>query len=382
MSPATITLLSASLALAAVAALFGWAAARERRDGDPWPAPADQGPAGGHLGWFEARWVRVLRPDVLFAVVVTRERLLLLRVGGQWSGPHAHSNKVPKVEVFKAESARRARYSAELAALSSPGLLLGRHARDFEIPLSAIRAVLLRPRTGWARAGWKGPAELVVQRAGAPALRWVLEDAWQLAACAGALEAVLGGALRPDPSLRAPIREPDGDVRRAVIRSEAIGGIAIGTLCAVVALTLGAIALIQTARLPLEKGVARVISCKTTSIPRRSPSLRMELDAPPATIEFDPHRGDWPGLRSACQTQATVELVYRPSRVTGPAQGVAIRRLDGDTIISEEEGARRERSANVAAAVVGGIAAGLAAGLILVSTLRARRRIRDARGPR
>jgi hypothetical protein len=108
----------------------------------------------------------------------------------------------------------------------------------------------------------------------------------------------------------------------------------------------------------------------------------MELDAPPATVEFDPHRGDWPGLRSACQTWARIELVYRPSRVTGPAQGVAIRRLDGDTIVSEEEGARRERSANVAAAVVGGIAAGLAAGLILGSTLRSRRRIREARGPR
>jgi hypothetical protein len=167
-----VSLIAGTIALACVAAVYALSRWWARRKPEPVFETADQGPRGEHLGWFEGRWARAFHPDVLYAVVVTRERLLLLRVGGQFSGRQAYG-RVGAERVFAAEAKRRTAYAEELANAGSLDDLLGRHRRDFAIAMHQVKRVTMSARRGF---GWIGPAVFVVERIGAPTVKLVLED--------------------------------------------------------------------------------------------------------------------------------------------------------------------------------------------------------------
>lgn len=365
-----VALIAGLIAAACVVALH----VSYRRWADRRPPPAleavDQGPRGGHLGWFEGRWGRALHLDVLYAVVVTRDRLLLLRVGGQLSGRPSYYYSAPEQA---AQAKRRARCSEELAAAVPPEALLGRHRRDVAIPLHEIERATVSPRRQF---GWVGPAKLVLERAGAPATTLILEDEWQVAACALALRAVLGEAVRIDPLLAPMLTDTPTAARESMAQRTPSVQRALAILFGVIAALLLSLVSISAGPARLDATTGRLVSCKPVRRDRSSPVLMMKLDASPLDLRFELHGEDVADLREACRSHAHVNVVYRQVRAGGPAWVRAISYVGGPEIVSGEGVARRRRSNAVGGAAVGGVFAGIALGMFTIAALARRRRER------
>lgn len=371
-----VALLAGTITLACVVALSAWSRWWAGRKPEPVFESADQRARGGHLGWFEGRWARAFHLDVLYAVVLTRDRLLLLRVGGQFSGRHSYG-RGPADRLFALEAKRRAKYAEELAAVGSPDDLLGRHRRDFAIPLHEIRRVTMSPRRG---LGWVGPAKLVIERAGAPRVTLVLEDGWQVAACARALQAVMGGAVRVDPALALMISDTPAEIRSYTARRSETTSLSLGVLYACFAALVFFTAWGQAHPAPLEAATAHLMSCEIMRRPKNTPVLKMELDVAPRDLRFELHSDDVAALREACRRHAYVNVVYRQETADRPAWAEAIAYVGGREIVSEEVVARRHRANMVLWAAFGGVLAGIGVGTLSTSLWSRRRRERASAG--
>ncbi len=378
MSLVVVALIAGTIALACVAVLYAlsrWWAERKPR---PALEGTDQGPRGGHLGWFEGRWARVLQRDVLYAVVVTRERLLLLRVGGQFSGRQSWAYGRARPErVFALEAKRRAKYAEELAEAGSLDGLVGRHQRDLVIPLHEIKRVTMSARREF---GWLGPAKLVIERASAPPMKLVLEDGWQVAACARALQLVMGGAVMVDPALTPILTGTSAGIWASIARRNETVHSGLGVLIACFAVLVFFTVAVQAHPAPLDATTAHLMSCETVGRSKNTPVLKMELDAPPRDLRFELHSEDFAGLWEACRRHAYVNVVYRQERADRPAWAQAIAYVGGREIVSEEVVARRHRSNVMLGAGFGGVLAGIAVGLFTMSMWARRRRERLTAG--
>jgi hypothetical protein len=161
------------------------------------------------LGSFEAKQPNTWTADVQHQVFVSSERLVAARTGGQFSGQQAqilaHQLGLLGVLIYKLffekRAARRKAEQQKVLETCSMEELLGRHAKNFEVPFHAVKRARIERR----RFSMHGPtvARLVLEtQRGAP-VALLLATAAQLETCRGLLAQPLEGRLTLDPKLPA-----------------------------------------------------------------------------------------------------------------------------------------------------------------------------------
>lgn len=338
-------------------------------------APPDQGPAGSHLGWFEARWARLFRINVLYVVIATRDRLLVVRAGPQALGVNGHV-RATREHIIRSENARRAHLSQELSGPDAVSSMFSKDPKGWAIPYAEIRRLVVRR---YRQVAWRGAAQLIVERSGAASVTLILEDEGQLASCVRTLEAVAGGVLRVEAGLRAPTSDPEGALRRSIARSGTAGALILAALCASMAVLL---AWIRFAQQPVEQRVAtgQVVSCTVTQHPKSSSTLQMRLDRDPYALAITLHASDAAELGRACRSHALVNAIYDAPQRGGAGDVYAISYFGGPDIISEEEAERRKRFDDVLAGGMVGCFTATAMS-IMIGTSAWRRRVLAHTGP-
>jgi hypothetical protein len=373
MSPEAAGTIAATIAVAVLVIDYLLERGRERRELATIRAAAQ----GTHpcLGWFEANWGRSLHPDVLYAVVATREHLLLLRVGGQahrgtrWNDPPD----------------RKVRFAEALGA-TWPDVGLGLGRDDLALPVAEILRATLRERRWFRQFVWQGAATLRIERRGRAPLELVIEDRGDLAECARVLEAALGGRAEIDLELLAANPAPDrtlrdlsgrrlghgrppaatasGPLRSLSVRTGLTGSVAAVLLCGLGAAALWSIRGEESP--PMQSVTARIVACTETDVRKGRDFISMTLRSPPYLLRCSLDRESREPLREACRRGATIRARY-----TGGGNGEhfahveSIAYVNGPVIVSEAEATRSRHESRLIGMVLTGLLAGSALGLLL-----------------
>ncbi len=159
------------------------------------------------LGSFEARQANTWTGDVQYRVFVSPDRAVAVRTGGQLAGQSrqllAHQLGLIGVLVHKLflekREARRKAEQAKALDLCTMEELRGRHPKNFELPLHAIK----RARIERLRFSMHGPAvaRLVIEVQHREPVKLLLQTREQLDACRALLAGVLEGRMTLDPKL-------------------------------------------------------------------------------------------------------------------------------------------------------------------------------------
>ncbi|SRR6266568_7600160 len=159
------------------------------------------------LGSFEARRPSMWSADVLYAVSVTDERLVALRIGGQFSGVQANALAVQfgllgglvLGWLRRREERRRA-----AAPTTNPQTLdeqLRGHRSNFAVTWHELKRASITRRSAWQRMAWPGEALLTLERQSGAPVKLIVQERAQLERCLELMQASGGAVLRIDPNL-------------------------------------------------------------------------------------------------------------------------------------------------------------------------------------
>jgi hypothetical protein len=158
------------------------------------------------LGSFEARKANTWSGDILYSMVVSTERLVAVRVGGQFAAQGidaalAHMGLIGLlINALRRKSVEKKRLAArEQLKQSSLDELVRRHPKNFELRHASLDRVEIKR----VRFTLHGPAvaKLVLDRPGEKQLELLIPSVALLAESVTALRAALHDRLILDPTL-------------------------------------------------------------------------------------------------------------------------------------------------------------------------------------